>query len=60
MECDVCGSERQELVRVEVAAFASAPAITTLVCPRCLGYDMLRALVRDSFGFSARGLKPVA
>jgi hypothetical protein len=60
MECDICDSESQDLVNVEVPRFASMPAARTRVCPRCLTYDMLRALVRVTSHSAASDLKPVA
>ncbi len=60
MKCDICGSERQDLVNVEVPGFVPRAAAKTRVCPRCLTYDLLLALTGGTSYSEAKGLKPVA
>ena len=60
MKCDICGSDRQDLVHVEVPRFASHPAAKTQVCPDCLSYDLLLALTGSTSCSAAKDLKPVA
>ena len=60
MKCDICGSERQDLVHVEVPGFAPRAVAKTQVCPRCLTYDLLLALTGATSYSDARDLKPVA
>jgi len=60
MKCDICGSERQDLVHVEVPGFAPRAAATSVVCPRCLTYELLLALTGATSCPEARDLRPVA
>jgi len=60
MECDICGFGRQGLVRVEVPRRDRTPAMWSQVCPCCLTYEMLRALVIRASLSPVQDLKPVA